>query len=73
MKHFIDVCCGDRLNIHIIDSVNNISGLSSDQIDDLLLQKEQYWIGTLLTQHKGLNSTHDWVRKKRTEKEKLEN
>ena len=39
-------------------------------IEDLLLQKEKFWIGSLITQHKGLNSTHDWNRNKRIEKPK---
>ena len=73
VKHFINECCGHPLKIrfHIIDSVNNAEGLSTDQIDNLLLQKEQYWIGTLLTQYDGLNSTHDWQRKKRNDREKI--
>ena len=29
------------------------------QIKDLF-QKEFFWIGTLLTQHEGMNATHDW-------------
>ena len=29
-----------------------------------------FWIGSLITQHKGLNSTHDWNRNKRIEKPK---
>ena len=37
----------------------NTSSLSPDDIDDLLLQKEIFWISTLVTIHKGLNSTHD--------------
>ena len=73
VKHFINDCSGHPLQIkfHIIDSLNNVEGLSSDEIDDLLLQKEQYWIGTLLTQYYGLNSTHDWKRKRRNDREKI--
>ena len=41
VRHFIDVCCGDALNIRfsIIDSVNNVYGLSTEEIDDILLKK----------------------------------
>ena len=45
----------------------NTNSLSPDGIDDLLLRKERFWISTLVTIHKGLNSTHDWNRKCRTE------
>ena len=53
----------------ILDGLNNISGLSKEERDDLLLQKEKFWIGTLCTMHKGMNSTHDWNRTKRCDKE----
>ena len=33
---------------------------------DLLLQKQRFWISTLVTIYKGLNSTHDWNRNRRT-------
>ena len=55
----------------LVDALNNCENLSLEQIDDLLLQKEKFWIGTLITQHKGLNSSHDWNRKKRSEREKF--
>ena len=48
-------------------------GLIRNQIGDLLLEKEKFWIVTLITQHQGLNSTHDWNRSKRTEREKINN
>ena len=51
----------------IIDQLNNTNSLSPDDIDDLLVQKERFWISTLATIHKGLNSAHDWNRKRRTE------
>ena len=70
-KHFIDVHKGwENLRFFLVDCLNNVNGLNSDQIDDLLLEKEKFWIGTLVTQHKGLNSTHDWVRSKRNDREK---
>ena len=73
VKHFIHQCPndenpGDHLVFVILDSLNNISGLSEDQIEELLLQKEKFWIGTLCTMHKGMNLTHDWNRTKRSDK-----
>ena len=73
VKHFIHQCPsnenpGDNLVFVILDSLNNISGLSDNQIEDLLLQKEKFWIGTLCTMHKGMNQTHDWNRTVRSEK-----
>ena len=71
VKHFLDVHKGwENLRFILLDCLNNVDGLTSDQIDDLLLEKEKFWIGSLVTQHKGLNSTHDWVRLKRNEREK---
>ena len=73
-KHFIHQCPDDEdptghLVFIILDGLNNISGLSKEERDDLLLQKEKFWIGTLCTMHKGMNSTHDWNRTKRCDKE----
>ena len=48
--------------------LNNVESLSTDDIDDLLLRKEKMWIGMLLTQHKGMNASHDWKRKTRNDK-----
>ena len=71
VKHFLDVHKGfENLRFIMLDSVDNVDGLSTERIDELLLEKEKFWIGTLLTQHKGLNSTHDWARTKRNEREK---
>ena len=50
------------------DQLNNTNSLSPNKIDDLLLRKERFWISTLVTIHKGLNSTRDWNRKRRTER-----
>ena len=74
-NHFIDVCSDTddlsrNIRFIIIDQLNNKNSLSSDDIDDLLLQKERSWISTLVTIHKGLNRTHDWNRKRRTERPK---
>lgn len=71
VKHFIDEHKGvHNLKFVLLDCVDNVVGLSTEVIDSLLLEKERFWIGTLVTQHKGLNSTHDWVRDKRNDREK---
>lgn len=73
VRHFIEECQDNSLSnlkFIIVDSVNNFDDLSKTDVDSLLLQKERFWIGTLITQHKGLNASHDWKRKKRTEMEK---
>ena len=74
-NHFIDVCSDTddpsrNIRFIIIDQLNNTSSFSPDEIDDLLLQKERFWISTLVTIHKGLNNTHDWNRTRRTERPK---
>ena len=61
------------LAFFIIDVVNNTSGLTCNQIEDLILEKEIFWVGTLVRQHQGLNSTHDWNRSHQTEREKINN
>ena len=58
-----------HLIFFIIDGLNNTDNLTSEQIDDLLLQKEKFWIGNLLTMHSGMNSSHDWNRSKRNERD----
>ena len=60
----------DLLLLINIDQLNNTNSLSPDKIDNLLLQKERFWISALVTIHKGLNSTHDWNRKRRTKRPK---
>ena len=73
VKHFVNHCvdtddpCGHLL-FQIIDGLNNVDNLSSEEIDDLLLTKEKFWIGNLVTQHTGMNCSHDWNRTKRCEK-----
>jgi hypothetical protein len=69
-KHFNRICrCIDNppslMSIQLIDFLNNTNSLTPAEQDDLLLQKEKFWIGTLISMHKGLNSSHDWNRKKR--------
>ena len=65
VNHFIDVCSDTddpsrNVRFIIIDQLNNTNSLSPDDTDDLLSQKERFWILTLVTIHKGINSTHDW-------------
>ena len=73
VKHFLEDCideddpCG-HLIFFIIDGLNNTDNLNSEQIDDLLLQKEKFWIGALLTQHSGMNTSHDWNRTRRNDR-----
>ena len=74
-NHFIDVCSDTddssrNIRFIIIDQLNNTNSFSPDELDDLLLQKERFWISTLVTIHKGLNRSHDWNRKRRTERPK---
>ena len=72
-KHFINHCvdiddpCG-YLVFYIVDCLDNTDNLSSEEIDDLLLEKEKFWIGALVTQHQGMNCSHDWNRTRRAEK-----
>ena len=72
-KHFIEECvdvddpCGNLIFV-IVDCLNNTDNLTLEEIDDLLLQKEKFWIGALVTQHQGMNCSHDWNRTKRSEK-----
>ena len=75
VKHFVNCCtnpddpCG-YLVFQIIDGLENVDGLSTEEIDDLLLAKEKFWIGTLVTQHQGMNGSHDWNRTRRCEMQK---
>ena len=68
-NHFIDVCSdtddsSKNIRVIIIDQLN----LSPGEINNLLLQKEIFWTSTLVITHNGLNSTHDWNRKRHTER-----
>ena len=70
LKHFIDACYDSNdpfkyLGFLIIEVLNNVEYLSRNDIESLLLQKENFWIGTLANQHKGLNGNHDWNRRNR--------
>ena len=73
VRHFIEDCNDNGFNnlrFILVDQLNNVDGLTTDEIDELLLQKEKFWIRTLITQHHGFNSKHDLNRKKRSEREK---
>ena len=75
VNHFIDVCSDTddhsrNIKFIIVDQLNSTNSLSPDEIDDILLQKERFWISALVTIHKRLNSTHDWNRKRRAERPK---
>ena len=73
VKHFVEDCvdtsdpCG-HIQFILVDCVTNADNLSSEALEDLLLAKEKFWIGTLVTQHAGMNRSHDWNRSCRTEK-----
>ena len=59
VNHFIDVCSDTdhssrNIRFIIIYQLNNTNSFSPDEIDDLLLQKEIFWISTLVTIHKVL-------------------
>ena len=75
VEHFIDSSIhGENplkyLKFVIVDRLNNVDDLSVNEIDQLLLEKEKLWIGMLLTQHKGMNASHDWRRKTREKRNK---
>ena len=73
VKHFIDsgtdtVSPSKYLRFILTDCVTNTKNSSKEEIDDLLLEKENFCIGTLCTIHKGLNDYYDWRRIRRNNK-----
>ena len=46
----------------IVDVLKKVEHLSENDIESLLLQKGNFWIGTLVTENKELNGSHDWNR-----------
>ena len=73
VRHFLEDCVDEEdptgnLIFYIVDGLNNTDNLTSEQIDDLLLQKEKFWIGALLTMHSGMNTSHDWNRTRRNDR-----
>ena len=76
-RHFNEICrCVNNpreyMQIQLIDSVDNTNNMNRDEIDELLLKKEKFWVGSLVTMHKGMNSSHDWNRKQRIGGENFE-
>ena len=73
VRNYIEDCIHENdplgyIKFIIVDGLNNTENLSSDEIDALLLEKEKFWIGILMTQHKGMNATHDWNHTRRNDK-----
>ena len=73
MRYFIDSCTdtvnpSKYLRFILIDYVTNTENSSKEEIDDLILEKENLWVGTLCTTHKGLNDYHDWKQVRRNQK-----
>ena len=72
-KHFVEDCNDPHLPFKylgfLIVVLNNVDDLSENDIESLLLQKENFWIGTLVTHQKGLNSSHDWNRHQRNHRD----
>ncbi|XP_057304620.1 uncharacterized protein LOC130641708 [Hydractinia symbiolongicarpus] len=56
------------LRFILIDYVDNTDQLSNENIEEILLEKEKFWIGTVCAIHLGLNGFHDWRRTKRIQK-----
>ena len=53
--NFIDECCDEEIPFKylvfvIVDKVNITSGLTRNQIEDILPRKEKLWTGTIVTQ-----------------------
>ena len=67
VKHLIDSCT-DTVNPYkclrfiSIDCLTDTENSSKEEFNDLLLEKEIFWIRTLCTIHKDLNDYHDWWR-----------
>ena len=53
------------LGFLIVDVLKNVEHLSENDIENLLLQKGNFWIGTLVTENKELSGSHDWNRDQR--------
>ena len=73
LKHFIDSCTdtvnpSKYLRFILIDCVTYTENSKKEEIDDFLLEKENFWIGALCTIHKGLNDYNDWRHVRRNQK-----
>ena len=73
VKHLID-SCNDTVNpskylrFILIDCLTNTENSNQEEIDDLLLEKDNFWIKTLCEIHKVLKDYHDWRRVRRNQK-----
>ena len=73
VNHFINVFSDTNKNQEkfiIIDQLNKTNSLSPNDIDDLLSQKDRFWISMVVTIHKEFNDTHGWNRKHHTKRPK---
>ena len=61
------------LRFILIDCFTNTGSSSKEEINDLLLEKDNIWIETLCTIHKGLNDIHDWREVTRNQKFNINN
>ena len=73
VKHFIESCTdtvnpATYLRFILIDYVTNTENSSKEEFDDLPLEKENFWMGTLWTIHRGFNNYHHWRRVRRNQK-----
>ena len=51
VRQFIENCNDNgfkNLKFAILDCLNKVDGLTDDEIDNLLLKKEKFWIRTLI-------------------------
>ena len=76
VKHFQETCRDDSdpfkyMRFIILDYVDNIHLISNDELENILLEKEKFWIGSTCAIHKGLNDYHDWRRIRRNQKHKI--
>ena len=72
-RHFIDECIDtslSNLRFIIVDIVNNTELLDQKEIDNILLQKEKFWIGILVNQHQGLNGNMTGTEKQELKEKK---
>ena len=50
MRHFIEILNNNRfsnLRFTTVDCLNNADGLTADEVEDLLVEKEKIWIKVL--------------------------
>ena len=66
MLSFLTIIICLFINICLIFTTS----LSSYEINNILLEKELFWIAAFVDFHKGLKTAHNWNRKRRPEKTK---